>query len=107
MTFSKVCQGRMEGSIHIVGPARSVLRVGDRTREITTREGGIRDARDAEMLHRTIMSVNYDAGAQGATYLKHRHHLALLLAVNEIVVVLHRDERREPVGNSVVLHHRN
>lgn len=107
MTFSKVCQGRMEGSIHVMGPTRSVLRVGDGTREITAREGGIRNARNPGMLHRTKMSVHDVAGAQRETSLQRRHHFALFLAVDEIVVILHRDKRRELVMNSVILHHSN
>jgi len=32
-----------------------------------------------------------------------RHHLALLLSVNEIVMILHRDKGRQLVGDRIVL----
>lgn len=38
-----------------------------------------------------------------ATDLESRHHLSLFLAVQDIVVILHRDERREVVFDGVVL----
>jgi hypothetical protein len=34
--------------------------------------------------------------------LERRHHLPLLLAVNEVVMVLHRDERREVVCDGII-----
>ena len=39
---------------------------------------------------------------EGTRYLERGEHLALLLAVDEAVVVLHRDEGREPVRQRVV-----
>jgi hypothetical protein len=43
-----------------------------------------------------------DHGSARDAYLEGREHLALLLAVNQRVVVLHRDERREVVRDGVV-----
>jgi hypothetical protein len=48
------------------------------------------------------MSMKTGGGAKYATCLEGGHHLALFLTVEQTVVVLHRDKRREVVCDGVV-----
>ena len=46
--------------------------------------------------------LNEDGGKEATNYLQCRNHFSLFLSVDETVMVLHRDERCEIVGDSVV-----
>ena len=61
---------------------------------------GSRPRRIAEERSVVVLCMGRDR-AGGSTYLERREHLALFLAVEQTVVVLHRDEWGEVVGDCV------
>ena len=77
--------------------------------ERAARKWGPRDGADAKVLERVGEEGEVSAGGWGRErwsfvfiHLERGHHLALFLAVYEVVVVLHRYEGREAIVDRVV-----
>ena len=75
-----------------------------RTREQTATERGPWDRADTEHLHKYVSDGNSCVVScdRRRTCLQRREHLTLFLAIDHAVMVLHRNERRKVVGDSIV-----
>jgi hypothetical protein len=86
--------------LRVLSSSSGISALAQRTCEKTSSQGGPRHRTDAEMLTKT--SVSKKRRQPAPAYLEGGDDFTLVLTVNDVVVVLHRYERRQLVLDGIV-----